>query len=148
MEDPTKRLGEGIRWIEDSRDVAHDDITSSLPILDGEELDVNVMRSIGRDVVVDHEDRGHVVFVDGSGIGLWEAELSKDRTKVSGLLGGGDSSNELSLCRAGSGEGLSLGTVGDGAASQKEDVAGSGATFTEVVGMGSVNEAAKSGEAV
>ncbi len=118
MEDPTERLGEGIRWVDDSRDVVHVDVAVSLPVLDSEELNVDVTRSISRDVVVDHLDRGHVVFVDRSGSTLGKTEVSKDGPEVPCLLGGSNGSEKLSFSGASGSLRLSLGAVGNGAASQ------------------------------
>jgi len=42
MEDPTEGLGQIVSRVEDSRYVEHDDISGGFPVLDGEELDVNM----------------------------------------------------------------------------------------------------------
>ena len=118
MENPTEWLGKGIRRVDDSRDVAHNDIARCFPVLDGKVLNVNVSGAIRRNVVVDHEDSRHIVFVDWSGRGLRETELMEDGTEVSSLLSSGNSSNEFSLSRACGHERLCLGTVGDCAASE------------------------------
>ena len=57
------------------------------------------------------------------------------------LLGRGNSSNEFGFSRTGSRKGLGLGVVGDSATSEKENVAGSRATFAKVVGVGSTDKA-------
>ena len=42
MENPTKRFGKVICWIENSRNVPHDDVTGGFPILNGKTLNVNM----------------------------------------------------------------------------------------------------------
>ena len=37
------------------------------PVLDGKVLDINMARSFSRDVIVDHIDSRHVVFIEQSG---------------------------------------------------------------------------------
>lgn len=143
MKDPAERFGECIRRVNDAGDVAHNDITRFFPVLDSEELDVNMSSAFGRYAVVNHEDRGHIVFVDGSRGWLLETEFLKDSAQVAGLFGSGDSSDEFSLSRASGRERLSFGTVGDGATSEKENVAGSGATFAQVIGVGGIDKADK-----
>ena len=46
MEDPTKRLGQIVGWVENPRDEAHDDVACVFPILDGKVLDVDVLASV------------------------------------------------------------------------------------------------------
>ena len=48
MEDPAQGLGEVIRGVDDTRDVAHDNVASLLPVLNGKVLDINVTRTFGR----------------------------------------------------------------------------------------------------
>lgn len=139
MKDPSQRLGEVVRGIEDPWNVTHHNVPSIFPILDGKELDVNVARSLSGDLRIDHPDGRHVVIVDGGRTGRWEAKLSHDEAQVFGMLGSGDSREKLSLSGAGSSDGLGLATVGNSATIQEEGIAGDGATVAKVSCMGCID---------
>jgi len=66
MENPAEGLGEVIGRVDDTWDVAHDNVASILPILDGKMLDVDVTRTFRGNTGVDHFDGRHVVFEDRS----------------------------------------------------------------------------------
>ena len=57
MENPSKRLGQVISWVDDPRDVGKEDGLEFLdPGLDGKHLDINVATPFCGDTVVDHVD--------------------------------------------------------------------------------------------
>ncbi len=69
MKDPAEAFGKGIAGIDNPFDFSQDNLTRFLPILNRKVLDVNVARSFGRTVGIDHFDGGGVVFVQvGRGI--------------------------------------------------------------------------------
>jgi len=100
MENPAQGLREVIRRIDDTWDVAHDNVASLLPILNGKVLDINVMRTLSRNTSINHLDSRHVVFVDRSWFILRETQFSHYSTEVLGLLSGKDGSEKLSFRRA------------------------------------------------
>ena len=51
-------------------------------------LDINVARAFSRDMIVDHIDSRHVIFVKHSGAVLLVSSLKKYRTKIFSVLGG------------------------------------------------------------
>ena len=46
MQNPTQGFCQVIRWVDDTRDVLENDVSSILPVLDSKELDVNVPGSL------------------------------------------------------------------------------------------------------
>ena len=61
---PAKRLGGLVAGVDDARDVAHDDITSSAPCLNREVLDVNMAGARGRATLIHHSNRSLVVHIE------------------------------------------------------------------------------------
>ena len=80
VENPAKRLGESVGRVDDSRDVAHFNVSSSFPVLDGKVLDVNVTGAISGNLVVDHKNSRHVILVDRRRGGLLETKVSENHT--------------------------------------------------------------------
>ena len=78
MEDPTQRLSQGIRWVNDTGNVGKRHEVSRAPVLDGKELNVNVAAAFSRDTVVDHVDGRNIVFVDDGWVGHRKVKISKD----------------------------------------------------------------------
>ena len=75
MEDPAKRLGEVIGRVDLPWDVFHDDMALMFPVLNGKPLDVDVTRSLGGDISVDHLDCGFIIAVEDRGCQLWVAKI-------------------------------------------------------------------------
>jgi len=88
MENPKQGLREVIRRIDDSWDVAHDNVASLLPILNGKVLDINVTGTLSKNTSINHLDSRHVVFVDRSWFVLRETQFGHYGTEVLGLLSG------------------------------------------------------------
>ena len=59
-----RELGTSISAVDDTRNMVKFDQTTLSPFLNGEVLNVDVTRTSGRLVLVDHGDGGHVVDVD------------------------------------------------------------------------------------
>ena len=76
VQNPSERLGECIWGVDDTRDVAHFDVSSNFPILDGKVLDVDVVGVISGNLIINHKDGQHVVLVDGHRGFLLETEVS------------------------------------------------------------------------
>ena len=51
-------------------------------------LDIKVARAFSRDIIVDHIDSRHVIFVKQSGAVLLVSSFKKDSTKIFSVLGG------------------------------------------------------------
>ena len=75
MQDPPKGFRHVIRWVDDSRDVDHDNVAILFPVLDGKVLDINVPRAIGGVTGIDELNGGLVVLVDWSRAALGETKL-------------------------------------------------------------------------
>ena len=97
VENLTNTLGKGITGVDDARDVLENNVASAFPILDREELDIDVARAFGRAVSVNHLDRGLVVLVERSGGKLGKTKLVKNETKVFGYFGSSNGGDELCL---------------------------------------------------
>ena len=140
MEDPAQGFCAVIRGVQNTGTIGHHNLLAVLPILDSEVLDINVARTLGWDLGVNHVDGGLVVHVDG-GWSLWrEAQFSKDGSEVLDLLGSSNSSKELCFSRTGGSDGLHLGFVGNGSTRQNEGIA-CGGTALAGIGMGSITVA-------
>ena len=63
VESGAERFSEGVRRIDDTRDVAKDNIAVGLPFLNGKVLNVNMSRTWRRSTCVDHQDCRLVVLV-------------------------------------------------------------------------------------
>ena len=100
VKDPAKRLSQVIRWIDDSRDVFHNNITAGFPILDCKEPDINMTRPFSRFIGIDNINCRLVIFIDGCWTFLWKPEFAKDRSEKASSLGGRNSSNEFSFSGA------------------------------------------------
>ena len=64
MLDTAKNFGKSIRNREDTRSMLHYNVLCIGPIFDGKMLDIDIARPFGRDMVVDHIDSGHIVFIE------------------------------------------------------------------------------------
>ena len=63
VESGAERFSEGVRRVDDTRNVAKDNIAVGLPLLDGKVLDVNMSRTWRWATRVDHQDGRLVVLV-------------------------------------------------------------------------------------
>ena len=63
VKNPSKWLRQVIRYINNSWDMAHDNVTLFTPILDGKVLNINMTGSLSRDTIIDHIDSGHIIFI-------------------------------------------------------------------------------------
>ena len=140
VQDPSKRFGQVIRWVENPGDELEHNGASIFPVLYGEVLDINVARTFGRNASVDHVDSRLVVAEHDSGIFRRESQISHDSTHVAGVFGSGNGCQKFSFGGAGGSDGLGFASVGNGTATQKEGVAGGRAAVAEVVGVSSIKE--------
>ena len=76
--------------------MSHDHILGFSPILNGKVLDINMARTFSGDIVDDHIDSRHIVFVEWSWTILWVSKLEKDSTQIFGLFCCRHGSKELS----------------------------------------------------
>ena len=143
VKDPAKGLGQVIQGIDDARDVLRDNVASILPILNGKMLDINVTGALGRDASVDHVDSRHVVFVDWGGTGLGKTEFEEDRAKVLRMFSCDNCSQKFGFSGAGGCDGLGLSAVRNGTTTEDKGVSGSRTSFTEVIGMSSIDVASQ-----
>jgi hypothetical protein len=139
MEDPTKGFGEGIGGVDYTRDVDHDDVTVAFPLLQGEVLNINMVRALGRLAGIGHQNSGLIVFVELSGARVRIVEVGEDGVEVLGSLSGLNGGDELGFGRGGGNHGLELGTVGDGSTTQGENGASDGAPGLGVGTIGGIN---------
>ena len=98
MKDPSKVLGEGISWNDDSRDVLKFHFSTSDPFLDGIVLDINMPCSLCDLVGIRDEDGSHIIFIDHGGSRLRDSKSIQDSRKMFDSLGSRYSSNELCFC--------------------------------------------------
>ena len=94
---PAKCFGSMVSDIDDARDVTHNDEATTLPLLNGKMLNVDVSGIRSGLAFIDHGNGRDIVFVEWCGTLLWNAKLAKDGTKVFSNLGGMDSSDEFSF---------------------------------------------------
>ena len=123
MEDPAQRFCTVIRGVQNAGNMGHHNLLSVLPILDSKVLDINVARTLGWDLGVNHVDGGLIVHVNG-GWSLWrEAQFSEDGSEVLDLLGSSNSSKELCFSRTGGSDGLYLRFIGNSSTRKNEGIA-------------------------
>ena len=84
VEYPTEGFCEHVRRIHDSRKVNQDDVLHKSPMLECKISDLDMTRAISRSTVVDDLDRGIVVFVDGSRLGLSVPQFVKNESQIFG----------------------------------------------------------------
>ena len=77
--------------------MSHDDIFGFGPILDSKVLGINMARTFSGDMVVDHIDCRHVVFIEWGWTILWVSKFQKGSTQIFGVFCCSDSSKELSF---------------------------------------------------
>jgi hypothetical protein len=70
VENPADTFGEAIAGVDDALDFLQEELTSLLPVLYCEVLDVYVARSFGGTIGFDHFDSGLIVLTNGSGAKL------------------------------------------------------------------------------
>jgi hypothetical protein len=121
--------------------MTHENLAVLFPILDGKELDINVMRAFSWNFCVDDIDGRLIVLIDQSWPRGPEPKLREDCTEVFGMFGCKDGSQELSFRGASSSDGLGFACVGNGTPRQQEDIPTSGPPIAQVIGMSSVNKA-------
>ena len=92
---PAKCFGSVVSNIDDARDATDDDDDTTLPLLNGKMLNVDVSGVRSGFVLIDHGNGRDVVFIERCWTFLWDTEFMKDGTKVFGNLGSMHSSNEL-----------------------------------------------------
>jgi len=127
-----------ISGVENTREEGNNKVTASTPFLNGKVLNVDVAGADGGTAIVDHGDGSLIADMKDSGNKGKITKLRKDRAKIFGGFGGMNSSDELSL-GGGSGTGsLKLGFVSNSATDKHEDIAGDGATSTEISSVSSI----------
>lgn len=143
MKYPCDGLGKAVSRVDDTRDVYHVNVASSLPFLNGEVLNVNVTRTRRGTTGVDHLDGRFVIFIERCRTILRKTELAKDRTKVLGNFGSFDGGEKFGLGTGGSSYGLGVAAVGDDTSSKQKAVTGGGATIAKIIGVRGIDEATK-----
>jgi len=108
--------------------------------LHGKVPDVNVTRALSGDTSVDHIDGLLVVAMHDGGAFWWKAKIGHDCAHMSSMLCGGNSGEKFRFGGARSGDRLRLASVGNGAATQEEGIAGSGSTIAQIVCMRSIQK--------
>jgi hypothetical protein len=111
--------------------VFEENMSLTLLILDGKELDIDMMGAFGRVASIYNFDGRLVVFIEGgrSGKGFVEGgngEVTKDHLKVCSNFGGSDGSNECGFSGTGGGDDLSFGAVGNDSTSEDESITSGG----------------------
>lgn len=95
VESPAEGLGSLISSINNARNVMHDDLATSMPLLlKGKVLNVDMMRTGGGGwlAFINHCNGGHVILIEWSRSSLGKTKLSKNGSKVFGKLGGSSTS--------------------------------------------------------
>jgi hypothetical protein len=110
-------------------------------MLETEVANINVARSLGRARVIDYLDSAIIIFIDGGRTRLWKTEVVKDVAKVFDNFCSGSSCDKFSFSRALGTDWLCLGAPSNSTASKTEYISGGGTSFTEFIGMSSVNVA-------
>ena len=125
MKYTAKRFSQGIGWIDFSREMAQEQVTSTAPFLDRKPLDVDVASPFGGLTIVDYVDRGLVVFKNNSGTRGRKTKFAKNRADVATDLAGMDGGKELGFGRTSGNDGLRLHTVCNGCARHDKKISGS-----------------------
>lgn len=140
MQDPTKRFGQIVGWIDHTRDVTHHNIARVLPILDRKMLDHDMPGTFGGYAGIHHINGRFVIAIQRGGGSWWQSEFGEDGTEIAGLFGGGDGGIEFGLRRTGCRGGLRFAFVGNATTSKEKSKASGGAALTEVIGVRSIQE--------
>ena len=82
VKDPAKVLGELVRRVDDTGQVAHDNVALLAPFLDSEVLDIDMAGTFGRAGGADHIDGCLVIFMKDCRAGLGKAKCVEDGTKI------------------------------------------------------------------
>ena len=143
VQNPTNAFGESIAGVDDASNVFKDNVASAFPILDREELNVDVTGSFSGAASVYHFDGRLIVLVECSRARLRESQLGKDKAQILGHFGSGDGRAELSLSATSCGDGLGFTTIGNGASSESEDVSSGGTAKAKVIGVGCIHVTSK-----
>ena len=131
VKDPAKVLGELVRRVDDTGQVAHDNVALLAPFLDSEVLYIDMAGTFGRAGGVDHIDSCLVIFMKDGGAGLGKAKFVEDGTKILGNFGGMDSSDDGRL---------DFGLVGNSGASEAEAETGDRMASLRASGMRGIDE--------
>ena len=75
VQSPAKCLGGLVAGVDDARDVTHDNLTSSTPLLNRKVLDVDMAGARGRTTLVHHSNGSLVVHIERGGAELSKAKL-------------------------------------------------------------------------
>jgi len=140
VKDPAEVLGELIRRVDDTGQVAHDNVALLAPFLDSEVLYIDMTGTFGRAGGVDHIDGCLVIFMKDGGAGLGKAKFVEDSTKILGDFGGMNGGDEFSFSRAGGDGRLDLGLVGNGSASKAEAETGDGSASSRAGGVRGIDK--------
>ena len=98
MQRSAERLGESICWVDDTWDVAEDNLAFGFPLLDGEVLDIDVPGTRCGSARVDHQNRRLIVFIEDCGARLLIVQLKEYRSQVLGNLRCLNGRNKFSFC--------------------------------------------------
>ena len=91
---PTKCLDSMVGNFDDARDVMHNDEATTLPLLNGKMLNVDVSGIRSGFAFIDHGNCGDVVLVEWCWAILWDAKFMEDGMKLLGNLGSMHSSGD------------------------------------------------------
>ena len=129
MKNPAESLGESIGRIDNTGNMAEDDVAHGSPMLKGKRADLNVARTFRRTTVVDDLDAGVIIFPNIGSCKLAKAEFLENKTNVLGDFRGSVGSDEFSFGRALSTDRLGGGAIGDGGTSDATGITSGGAAL-------------------
>jgi hypothetical protein len=135
MQDPTNAFGESVAGVDDTGDVLKDNVASALPILDREELNVDMAGPFGRAASVHHFNSGFVVFIEGSRAVLREAKLGKDEAEVFGHFGSGNGRDKFCLSGTSRGDRLGFTPIGNGTTGEGKNISSGRSAEAKIIGV-------------
>ena len=98
---PAKCLDGLVAGVDDTKDMAHDDVTSGEPFLNRKVLDVDMTGASSRTSLVHHSDSSLIVHIERGGPELSEAKFVQNGAKILGNLGSTHRGNEFRFRQAG-----------------------------------------------
>jgi len=108
MEHPTKCFHFIVGWIQYTRNMAHSDVSLTLPFLYSKVLYIDMTRTSGRLAVINHIDDSFIVFIDDHSTRRFEVQISWYRMEVLYSFGSIDSCDKLGFRWTGHNCGLHL----------------------------------------
>ncbi len=145
VESGAERFSEGVRGVDDARDVTKDNIAIGLPLLNGEMLNINMSRTWRRSTRVNHQNRCLIVLVKHRWTRLCIVQLEEDRSQIFCNLRGLDGGDEFGFCRACRDRRLDLRLVCNWSTTEHESETGDGTSCAEIRGVCGINIASEGG---